>query len=176
MSKGSQASGFTLIEFVIVIALLGILAAIALPRFMNAQDDAHAAAVKGTGGALASAVILLRSQWLTNGSAGEVDGVIGFGNDLVATSTDGWPTDANQGAASNHSVVIGGTAQRCVDIWNALLLVGAPSVSVVGDVTTDNPDYVATSPGSSCLYTYRNSVAGSTIEYDPANGAVIINI
>lgn len=176
MSKGSQVSGFTLIEFVIVIALLGILAAIALPRFMNAQDDAHAASVKGTGGAMASAVILLRSQWLTNGSAGAVDGVSGFGNDLVATSSQGWPTDAGQGTASNHSPIIGGTAERCVEIWKALLLVGAPTVSITSNVALENPDYEATSPGSGCIYTYRNSVAGSTIEYDPANGAVVINI
>lgn len=61
-------SGFTLIELVAVIAILGILAATALPRFANLSGQAGTAARAGTVGALNSAIALVHSTWLANGS------------------------------------------------------------------------------------------------------------
>ena len=51
----NRQSGFTLIELVMVIVILGLLAAVAIPKFVDLSGEARAAALSGVGGALASA-------------------------------------------------------------------------------------------------------------------------
>ena len=60
-------AGFTLIELVIVIIVLGILAATAVPKFINLQDDAKESSLKGVEAALHSAANIVYSKAAING-------------------------------------------------------------------------------------------------------------
>jgi prepilin-type N-terminal cleavage/methylation domain-containing protein len=62
-----KQTGFTLIELILVIVILGIMAVIALPKFSNLQNDAEQAVVKNTAGALQSGVKIAQLKWRTSG-------------------------------------------------------------------------------------------------------------
>lgn len=67
-SEMNKQQGFTLIELVVVIVILGLLAAAALPKFINVTDDARRASLSGVAGGLRSAASLARAQYIVTGT------------------------------------------------------------------------------------------------------------
>ena len=94
-NNNKKQAGFTLIELVVVIVILGILAVVALPKFINLQDDAHASTVKGTGAAFKSGVKLAHTKWFAGGYSGPVDNLALSGpNVLMDMNSAGWPAQS----------------------------------------------------------------------------------
>lgn len=84
-----RQKGFTLIELITVIVILGALAVIALPRFINLQDEADAAALDGVAGALgAGAAVNLAGELAGDGAQVSVADC----TDVANTLADGLPT------------------------------------------------------------------------------------
>ncbi|MES2048545.1 MAG: type II secretion system protein [Pseudomonadota bacterium] len=151
--KANQ-SGFTLIELIVVITILGILSAFALPRFAALQTDARMAKMNGALGSIKAAAVLSHSIQLTQQLAPGAS-VLMEGSSI--TMANGYPL------ASNVSI---GHAAGFVNVAGVSFddFVLAPIAG--GGVFTVTPD--AGHP--LCAVTYTEPAAGGAPTY--SNGGV----
>jgi MSHA pilin protein MshB len=108
-----KQQGFSLIELVIVIVILGLLAATAIPRFLNVTDDAEDASVDGVAGGLATAVSFVRAQWEVDGRRN--NNVILDGTSVSLDTRFGFPTGTTNTNATGMSNA------SCQEVFDSVL-------------------------------------------------------
>ena len=165
--KQAQA-GFTLIELIVVIVILGILAATALPRMFDMTGQARVAKMRAAEGAIKSAMSTGRASWLVAGG-------------LMACTTCGAGTTGSPGAAQSASEIkaegtiiptIGGYADVGGDgVTNGTGTAAASGIAIAAGLAS-NTDYKISSTATTltvwsddahplCSITYQESTQGA---------------
>ncbi|MGY0617204.1 type II secretion system protein [Vibrio sp. FJH11] len=87
-----RQGGFTLIELVVVIVILGILAVTAAPRFLNLQDDAREASLDGLSGAIKGAVGIVYGKAAIQGVESSTTAIgVALDNNVNVSTKFGYP-------------------------------------------------------------------------------------
>lgn len=193
-TKATQ-DGFTIIELIVVILLLGILTATALPRFLDVTDEAHDSVVDAVYGGINTGVTLFRAGYYAQGEPAGNIAISSFGDGTLRTNKDGYP----MGTTSDADGVIDELAD-CVEVYNALLQTGRPSIVAdtsmittavdADDIVGGTVDFLAIRTSSAadvekCYYAYTGQYASAALAvggsdtspiiiYDSTNGSVVL--
>ncbi len=136
-SKQLKQNGFTIIELILVIVIIGILAAVAIPRFTDLESDARASSIQGLLGAVKSAAMLAHAKSLTQGDPSTAVDMEGVSVAMV----NGYPSGASGGI--NNAVNI--------DAIDYTFSAGSPAVFTLSSYS-----------GSNCQVTYSAPSAANT--------------
>lgn len=148
-----RQGGFTLIELVVVIVILGILAVTAAPRFLNLQGDARVSALQGLKGAMDGAAGIVYGKAAIEGVESNATGTV----DTTITTAFGYPDATDTGIGN---AVVGLTTDWAFAVaGNGTNLVATFPTSAIpvgaGDSTTTNTR--ATIVATNCYVQYTEA-------------------
>ncbi|WP_298439244.1 prepilin-type N-terminal cleavage/methylation domain-containing protein [uncultured Ferrimonas sp.] len=132
--------GFTLIELVVVIVILGILAAVAAPKFINLNSDARIATLQGVAGTLKSSADMVKLKLISNGNK-PTEHIKNFpvAGNLAVTTWGGYPHVGRPGGEPDIIDIIELSDQFITDReWRAV--VGATNPNIARISIADAPD------------------------------------
>lgn len=163
-----KSQGFTLIELISVIVILGVLAAVVLPKFVNVGESAQKASFRSAAAAYQTGVNLVHAQWIISGNNSAQLNFIpisdpGVGGDL-SVNTAGWPADTRGISLTLNS------GDDCLDVWRAVMTSSKLEVGFSQSVDV----HAAYNGANNCTYTL-NANQQLQITFDSNTGRVGTN-
>ncbi len=133
--SNSKTKGFTLIELIVVIVILGIMAAVAGPKFVNLQTDARASIMKGVEGSVRSAATLIYSKSLIAGTESAPVSTVNVTGVGTVDTVYGYPAESKTIPANvsiNELIDLSGTSGKVTASTDngIFIYVGATTCSV----------------------------------------------
>lgn len=203
--KLKKSSGFTLIELVIVVVILGFLAVTAIPKFLDLTDQAKQANIEGMAGGFATGVSLARAQWEAEGRPQDSNNFnsVNYDGSILLLTTENTTTNIRPGyvVGLTDGTGLGGgfDAVNCIEVWNNILQQPPRITNVIGTLNNDSSmGYYATKSGtgaaSLCHFYLKESLnrntsgayeaptpvgstsIGNSFTYEPASSAVTVYI
>jgi len=117
LTSGKKQQGFTLIELVVVIVILGILAVTAAPKFIDLQGDARGATIQGVKAAIETSTSAIHAKALIVNKLGSTKTTVTVNDNVVIDVINGWPTSAK------------------TNTWDKLLDIDSNEFTVIEDAT-----------------------------------------
>jgi prepilin-type N-terminal cleavage/methylation domain-containing protein len=127
LKRRKNEEGFTLIELIMVIVILGIISAVAIPKFINLGDSAKLASARGVGSAMNATLQARHADNLINASPyAMVDVLTGtsFSGGLAYDATTGADPALNRVCSVTDDVQIGVNIKGTIFKWDWTLPVG----------------------------------------------------